>query len=171
MVVFCALAIVTLSVLVPPTRFASAASVGLGSLDARWTSSVVETGFQFASVELTVTLNAVPAVCALGAPVLPEPLPGAAVSPGSRICSLLAAPALTVIDELEGEVVSTSPLVRAAVSVSDSAFVYWTVPRTTELVPAPIVPVLPESVPVPDGASDTPVPATTLAGLLPTSCD
>ncbi len=97
---FCAFASVTLSVLVPPTRLASAARVGLGSFEARWTSSVVETGFQFASTEFTVTLNGVPEVCAVGEPVLPLAVPGAAVSPGRRICSFEAAAALTVRFEL-----------------------------------------------------------------------
>src|SRR5881392_2029270 len=33
----------------------------------------------------------------MGVPVLPVPVPGAAVSPGNRICSLATAPALTVM--------------------------------------------------------------------------
>jgi len=53
---------VTARLFVPATRFASAASVGLESLEARWTSSVVLARFQFASTELTVTLNEEPAV-------------------------------------------------------------------------------------------------------------
>src|SRR4029079_3504219 len=48
----------------------------------------------------TVALNAVPAVCALGLPVLPVPLPGEAVSPGTKICNFVNAPALTVINGL-----------------------------------------------------------------------
>ena len=62
---------------------------------------VEETGFQFASTALTVTENDVPAGVAEGVPVLPDALPGEAVSPGRRSWSLLNAPALTVI---EGEV-------------------------------------------------------------------
>ena len=62
--------------------------------------SVELTRFQLASTALTVTLNEPPAVCALGVPVLPEAVPGAAVSPGSRICSLANAPALIVVDGL-----------------------------------------------------------------------
>ena len=42
---------------------------------------------------------------------------------------------------------STSPEVRVAVSVMVSALVYWTVVSVTEVVPAAIVPVRPESVP------------------------
>src|SRR6185436_19922423 len=37
---------------------------------------------------------------AVGVPVLPEALPGAAVSPGTNSCNLLKAPALTLIDGL-----------------------------------------------------------------------
>src|SRR5437016_9133752 len=61
------------------------------------------TKFQLASTALTTIplAIAVPAVCAVGvAPVLPVAVPGAAVSPGSRICSLVTAPALTVIGGL-----------------------------------------------------------------------
>ena len=57
------------------------------------------TMFQFASTALTTMplAIAVPAVCAVGvAAVLPVAVPGAATSPGSRICSLAAAPAFTV---------------------------------------------------------------------------
>ena len=64
------------------------------------TVSVELTRFQFASTALTVTLNEVPAVCADGVPVLPVAVPGAAVSPGSRICSFANAPALIVVDGL-----------------------------------------------------------------------
>src|SRR5438093_3224887 len=62
--------------------------------------SLVLIGFQFASTALTVTLNAVPAVCAAAVPVLPEPVPGAAVSPGASSCNFTKAPALTVIEGL-----------------------------------------------------------------------
>ena len=54
------------------------------------------TRFQFASTALTVTVNAMPAVRALGAPVLPVALPGDAVSPGTNNCSFANAPAFTV---------------------------------------------------------------------------
>ena len=62
--------------------------------------SVEVTRFQLASTALTVTLKAPPAVCADGVPVLPEAVPGAAVSPGIRICSFANAPALIVVDGL-----------------------------------------------------------------------
>src|SRR5262249_14729998 len=57
-------------------------------------------GFQFASTALTITLKAEPATWVEGVPVLPEAVPGAAVSPGTSSCSLLKTPAVTVIDGL-----------------------------------------------------------------------
>src|SRR5206468_3403780 len=62
--------------------------------------SVEVTGFQFASTALTVTVKLEPAPCADGLPVLPVPVPGAAVSPGIKSWSLLNAPALMVVDGL-----------------------------------------------------------------------
>src|SRR5439155_21259466 len=55
------------------------------------------TTFQLASTALTLMPlgMAVPAVWAVGVPVLPVAVPGAALSPGSRSCSLVTAPALT----------------------------------------------------------------------------
>src|SRR5690348_6209400 len=62
------------------------------------TVSVTEvTTFQFASTALTTMVNAAPAACALGVPVLPDAVPAAAVSPGSNSCSLVNDPALTVV--------------------------------------------------------------------------
>src|SRR5262249_41739483 len=88
-------------VLVPATRAVLAGSTALLSDEVKPTVLVtVFTRFQFASTALTVTLKAVPAVWAVGAPVLPVALPGEAVSPGARTCSLGYAPALTVIDGL-----------------------------------------------------------------------
>src|SRR5260370_33211113 len=60
-------------------------------------SDAVVTRFQLASTALTLTVNALPAVCPVGVPVLPVALPGEAVSPGASTCSLLNAPAATVI--------------------------------------------------------------------------
>ena len=54
------------------------------------------TTFQLASTALTVTLKAPPEVRAVGVPVLPVAVPGAAVSPGTSICSFTNAPAVTV---------------------------------------------------------------------------
>src|SRR6266404_3886880 len=62
----------TLSVLVPVTSAAFAGKPALLFDDATPTVSVTfVTTFQFASTAFTVTLNAVPAVCAVGVPVLP----------------------------------------------------------------------------------------------------
>ena len=57
----------------------------MASVEVMPTVSVELTGFQLASTALTVTLKLLPAVCADGVPVLPVAVPGAAVSPGSRI--------------------------------------------------------------------------------------
>src|SRR5947207_1464883 len=91
---------VTAKVLVPPVRAALAGWVSLASVVVMPTVSVPMTSFQFASTALTVTLKAVPALWAVGVPVLPVALPGAAVSPGASSCSFTKAPALTVMDGL-----------------------------------------------------------------------
>ena len=59
--------------------------VALLSLEVMLTRSLVETKFQLASTALTLTVKALPAVCAEGAPVLPLAVPGAAVSPGAAV--------------------------------------------------------------------------------------
>src|SRR5438105_849749 len=87
---------VTLKLWLPPTSAALAGRPALASEEVIAMVSVgVVTGFQLASTALTVTLNAVPAVCAEGLPVLPLAVPGAALSPGARICNLLNAPPRT----------------------------------------------------------------------------
>src|SRR6266540_3410745 len=92
---------VTLKVCVPATRAALAGSAALASEEVIPTVSVaVVTVFQLASTALSVALIGVPAVCAVGAPVLPVLLPGAAVSPGTKICSLVKAPTLKVMSGL-----------------------------------------------------------------------
>ena len=113
-------------VFVPATSAALAGSAALASVEVMPTVSVELTTFQLASTALTVAVKAPPAVWAEGLPVLPVALPGAAVSPGIRICNLLNAAGTTVIGLLEPESASTSPAVRCAIRVSDSAFVYWT---------------------------------------------
>src|SRR5437588_797310 len=91
----------------------------LGSLEVMPTvSPSLLTRFQFASAALTVTMKALPAVCAAGVPVLPVAVPGAAVSPGASSCNLANAPALTVIGGLVltgllPSVVSTAVIVQA----------------------------------------------------------
>src|SRR5207245_1462925 len=92
---------VTLKLLVPETSPAFAGRMALLSEELIPTvSATVPTRFQFASTALTVTLKAVPAVWAAGEPVLPAALPGAAVSPGAKICNLVNGPALTVREGL-----------------------------------------------------------------------
>src|SRR6267378_6715795 len=49
-----------------------------------------------------------PAVWAVGEPVLPDEVPGAAVSPGTSNCSLTKLPAFTVIEELIPEALVAS---------------------------------------------------------------
>ena len=56
------------------------------------------TRFQLSSTALTVTATELPALTAVGVPVFPVTVPGAAVSPGSSTCSFVAAPALTVTE-------------------------------------------------------------------------
>jgi hypothetical protein len=76
---------VTLKLFVPATIAALAGRAALASEEVIPTVSVtVVTVFQLASTALTVTLNGVPEVCAVGVPVLPVAVPGAAVSPGRR---------------------------------------------------------------------------------------
>src|SRR6266550_2035859 len=88
---------VTLKVFVPATRAALAGSTALLSDEVIATVSVAFViTFQLASTALTVTLNAVPAVWAVGEPVLPVAVPGADASPGANNCSLAKAPTLTV---------------------------------------------------------------------------
>ena len=72
----------------PVTSPALAGAVAFESDNAMLTVSLVLTTFQKLSTAFAVTLNAVPATCALGVPVLPVTVPGAAVSPGARSCSL-----------------------------------------------------------------------------------
>src|SRR5262249_43202099 len=89
---------VTLNSCVPPTNAPFAGKVALASDEVIATVSMtLETTFQFASTALTVTLKAVPPAWVAGVPVLPLAVPGAAVSPGARTCSLLNAPGFTGI--------------------------------------------------------------------------
>src|SRR6266853_4565958 len=91
---------VTLTVRVPADNAPLAGKVALESMEVMPTVCVLLTRFQLASTALTVALNAVPAPWAIGVPVLPVAVPGAAVSPGTSNCIFTNAPALTVIDEL-----------------------------------------------------------------------
>ncbi len=104
---------VTLKFLLPLVRAVLAGNAALASLELIATVSLVLTTFQFESTALTVTLKAVPAVCAVGVPVLPLPVPGKAVSPGASSCNFTNAPGLTVtkglvLGVLEGSSVSVA---------------------------------------------------------------
>src|SRR5207237_2933278 len=103
---------------VPPPL--SSAITALASVLVIVTSgTALGTTFQLASTALTTMplLIAVPAVCAVGAAaVLPVAVPGAATSPGNRICNLVSAPGLAVIGGLVFEVVVPS-LMLVAVTV------------------------------------------------------
>src|ERR1051325_8383174 len=59
------------------------------------TSAAVFTTFQFASTAFMVIASGAPADCAVGVPVLPVVVPGAAVSPGTSNCNRVNAPAFT----------------------------------------------------------------------------
>src|SRR5262249_40559415 len=122
---------VTLKLPVPPAKAALAGKVALASLEVIPTVSETPlTKLKFASTAFTVTLNAAPAVWAVGVPLLPVGVPGAAVSPGARICSLVKAPGFTataelVLDGIVGCVTSDAVTVAlpAVFSVTESVFV------------------------------------------------
>jgi hypothetical protein len=88
---------VTEKVFVPATSAALLGRAAFASLEVIAIVSVELTTFQFASTEFTVTVKAPPAVWADEAPVLPVPVPGAAVSPGSSSWSFVNVPALIVV--------------------------------------------------------------------------
>src|SRR5439155_14839120 len=105
---------VTLNVCAPETKAVFAGGVAFASLDVIATLSLTfVVKFQNASTALTVTLNAVPAVRAVGVPVLPVALPGDAVSPGTSSCSFANAAGL-IATTLE-VALAKLPLVKAIV--------------------------------------------------------
>src|SRR5205823_4862021 len=88
---------VTLKAFVPATSAALAGNVALASLEVIFTVSVtVLIKFQFASTALTVTLKLLNVLSVVGVPLLPEALPGDAVSPGASTCILTKAATPTV---------------------------------------------------------------------------
>src|SRR5438034_1072346 len=90
---------------VPAINAVLAGRVALASVDVTPTVCVtVGTRFQLASTALTVRLNGVVAIWALGVPVLPVAVPGAALSPGTSSCSFTNVPGLTVTLPLVPEV-------------------------------------------------------------------
>ena len=122
---------VTLNTFVPATSAAPAGTVAFASDDVIVTVSVMLViKFQFASTALTVTLNPPPAVAAVGSPVFPVALPGAAASPGTSSCSFATAPVVTEMPGLTfaavaGVVTSLAVIVRepAVFSVTLKLFV------------------------------------------------
>ena len=130
---------VTLKLLVPETKGASAGNVGFGSLEEMSTVSVTFVSrFHEASTALTVTLNGAPLVCVAGAPVLPKEVPGAAVSPGVSNCNCTKAVARAVRFELATPGTVPSVAVMAVVSalnkVVANAVEDWPLVNTTEVV-------------------------------------
>src|SRR5438552_3174552 len=91
---------VTLAVRVPADNAPLAGRMALESLEVIPTVWVLLTRFHAASTERIVTLNAVPAAWAVGVPVLPVAVPGAAVSPGTNTCNFANGPTFTVIEGL-----------------------------------------------------------------------
>src|SRR6266700_5882081 len=75
--------------------------------------------FQLVSTALTVTLNALEAIWASGAPLFPVGVPGAAVSPGTSNCSFAKRAGLTVT--LEEIALLKLPLLKTIVIVSATA--------------------------------------------------
>src|SRR5437763_1407756 len=122
---------VTLAVRVPADNAPLAGSVALASLEVIPAVWVLLIRFQFASAALLVTLKAMSAVRAVGVPVLPVVVPGAAVSPGRRICNLANAPGLTVMDGLVLAVLVPS-VISVAVTVQLPALL-----KVTAKVPVP----------------------------------
>ena len=103
-----------LNELVPLTSAALAGNTAVPSLLVIPTVSVTFVSkFQLASTARTVTVNAVPTVCAVGAPVLPVGVPDAAVSPGSNTCNWLYTSGLTATTLEIAE--ANAPLVKTIV--------------------------------------------------------
>jgi hypothetical protein len=87
---------VTLNVPLPTLSAALAGNIACPSELVICTVSFVVIKFQATSTALTVALKAVPAVCAVGVPLVPVGVPGTALSPGINSCSLVKTPGLTV---------------------------------------------------------------------------
>src|SRR5437016_3035344 len=139
---------VTLNVCVPEASAAFAGRVALVSVEVIPTVCVELMTFQFASTAFTVTMNAVPAVWAFGVPVLPLPVPGAAVSPGTKSCSFTNVPGTViaglVFAVMAGVVISLAVTVQfpAVLSVTLKALVPATRPAFPGSVAAPFAAVI-----------------------------
>ena len=118
---------------VPATSAASGGSDAVRSLEVMCTVAVpaMET-FHQASTALTVAATGLPAVDAVGVPVLPVAVPGAATSPASRTCSWVAVPAPTITFELVPAATDGDPDTQVAVTDDDPP-----VRRVTANVPVP----------------------------------
>jgi len=92
--------LVTATVRLPAESVPLAGRFAWESLAASATTWLILIRFQQSSTARMATLNAPPAVCAVGVPVLPVVVPGAAVSPGSKTCSFVKAPRFTVMPGL-----------------------------------------------------------------------
>src|SRR6185436_12189695 len=98
----------TVRLVVPAARTVLGGSMAVASLELRTTVSLtVLTRFQKASAALTVTAKELPTIWALGVPVLPLRLPGAALSPGTSNCNWVKAAGLT---RMLAELVLVRPL-------------------------------------------------------------
>ena len=77
-------------------------NVTVNGVDANWNLINTNDNIRIVSSDPSAILppNAVPAVRAVGAPVLPDTVPGAAISPGIRTCSRAYAPGATVTADL-----------------------------------------------------------------------
>src|SRR3954470_23189205 len=79
-------------VMVPPDSAASFGVIAVPSVVVRWTVwPETLTMCQVASTALTVTFTRSPELTGVGVPVLPEMVPGALVSPGSKTCNCVKA--------------------------------------------------------------------------------
>src|SRR5436190_17742534 len=86
---------VTLKFLAPPLSGALVNGVAFASEQVRLTVSVAfETRLQKTSTALTVAANDVPALWAVGVPLLPPTVSGAGLSPGTSSCNFVTAPGL-----------------------------------------------------------------------------
>src|ERR1041385_1127627 len=117
---------VTTGLIVPATSAEFAGNVALASLAVvPMMSATVVMRFQLASTALTVTPTLTPAICAMGVPVLPAAVPGAAVSPGASNCNFTNAPGFTVALGLVAEVnpvaLAVTVRVPAVLNVSDES--------------------------------------------------
>ena len=85
----------------------------------------VVTTFHQSSTTLKVAVTLSPATAVLGVPVLPPRVPGAAVSPGMRICSWVAVPGVTRTPVMGYAVRGLLPAWSVAVIVQPTEEIAW----------------------------------------------